>query len=150
MPDRRLLRLAGLFASLSLSAGTVLSTPAKADLQCRVNINIVKGGFIVGAGGGDGTLRCGNNVYRLQIGGIGAGLLIGVSKASLSGPVRGLRQLQDVEGTYAGAGAGVAVAGGVKTVSVRNQNGVELVLSGTQIGISGGVGLNGMSLRFRR
>ncbi len=146
----RLFRFATLFASLALAAVAFQSTPAKADLNCRVTLNIVKGGFIVGAGGGNGTLQCGNNLYRLEVGGIGAGLLIGVSKATLSGPVRHLRRLQDIEGSYAGAGAGIAVAGGVKAVSVTNQNGVELVLSGTQIGVSGGVGLSGMTLRFRR
>jgi hypothetical protein len=150
MTRLRSLRFAGLFAALALAAVTFQSTPAKADLHCNVTLNIVKGAFIFGVGGGNGTLRCGKRAYRLQVGGVGAGLLIGISRATLSGPVRRLRRVQDIEGTYAGAGAGVAVAGGVRSVSVRNQNGVELNLSGTQVGLSGGVGLNGLTLRFSR
>jgi hypothetical protein len=137
--------VAAVLTFTSLPFGT-----ANAQLACDIRLDIVKGGFIIGLGGGNGTLRCGNETYALQVGGIGAGLLIGVSKMTLSGPVRRLRQVQDIAGTYAGAGAGIVVAGGVKGVLLSNQNGVELVLGGTQIGLSASAAFNGMTIRFQR
>ena len=65
-------------------------------------------GFIVGAGGGSGTLTCGGKSYALEVGGIKAGLLIGLAKANLKGKVTNLNKVGDIEGTYAGAGAGIA------------------------------------------
>jgi hypothetical protein len=119
-------------------------------MTCRISIEVVKGGFIVGAAGGSGTLTCGNKTYRLDVGGIKAGLLIGVAKANLTGQVQNLQRVSDIEGTYAGAGAGVAVAGGVKGVAVMNEKGVKMTLSGTQVGVMGDLDLSGTVLRLKR
>jgi hypothetical protein len=48
---------------------------------------------------------------RTSLGGIKATRLAGLAKANLKGRVV-LNRASDVEGTYAGAGAGIAVAGG--------------------------------------
>jgi hypothetical protein len=142
--------------SLSLvSACTVLTlftgthNPANA-MDCSISMEVVKGGFIVGAAGGSGTLRCGDKSYPLEVGGIKAGLLIGVAKANLRGRVQNLQRVSDIEGTYAGAGAGVAVAGGVKGVAVTNEKGVKMTLSGTQVGVMGDLDLSGTVLRLKR
>jgi hypothetical protein len=138
-----------LLAAAALALITTLHGSANA-MTCSISIKVVKAGFIVGAAGGSGTLTCGNKSYRLEVGGIKAGLLIGVAKANLRGTVRNLKRVQDIEGTYAGAGAGVAVGGGVKGVVVTNQNGVQLSLSGTQVGIEGGLDLSGTVVRLKR
>jgi len=57
--------------------------------------------------------------------------------------------VSDIEGTYARAGAGIAVGDGVKGVVVTNEKGVELSLSGTQVGIEGGLDLSG-TVRLKR
>jgi hypothetical protein len=143
------LSLAGLLTAATLALIAIPSGPAKAQMACRVALEIVKGGFIVGAAGGSGTLTCGNKSYPLDVGGIKAGLLIGISKANLRGPVRNLRRVQDIAGTYAGGGAGITVGGGVNAVVIVNQNGVELVLSGTQVGLEGNLDLSGTVIRLR-
>jgi hypothetical protein len=114
-----------------------------------VSVKVVKGGFIVGLAGGSGTMTCGDKTYALEVGGIKAGLLIGVAEANLSGRVE-LNNPSDVEGTYVGAGAGVAVAGGVKGIALTNNKGAKMTLSGTQIGVMGDLDLSGTVVRLRR
>jgi hypothetical protein len=136
-------------AAAVLALVTILPGSANA-MTCRISIQVFKAGFIVGAAGGSGTLTCGRKTYRLELGGIKAGLLIGVAKANLRGTVRNLKRVRDIEGTYAGAGAGIAVGGGVKGTVVTNQHGVQLSLSGTQVGIEGGLDLSGTVVRLKR
>ena len=123
--------------------------PPVGPLSCTIQFTVVEGGFIIGAGGGQGTLTCGPNVYPIEVGGIGAGLLIGLSGTTLRGPVRNLYQVADIAGTYSGGGAGVAVGGGVNGVTLVNSKRVQLVLSGTQIGLSANLNFSGVSIRLR-
>lgn len=134
-------------AVLALTTGPHESANA---MTCKISFEVVKGGFIIGAAGGRGTLTCGNKTYPLEVGGIKAGLLIGVAKANLRGRVQNLQRVSDIEGTYAGAGAGVAVAGGVKGVAVTNEKGVKMTLSGTQVGVMGDLDLSGTVVRLKR
>jgi hypothetical protein len=134
-------------------AGAVLALlsihgPANA-MTCNVTIEVVKGGFIVGAAGGSGTMTCGGKTYALEVGGIKAGLLIGVAKANLRSQVV-LNNLAGFEGTYASAGAGIAVAGGVKGVALTNEKGAKMTLSGTQVGVMGDLDLSGTVVRLKR
>jgi len=133
-------------AALALVTGPIGSANA---MTCNVSIEVIKGGFIVGAAGGSGTMTCGNKTYRLEVGGIKAGLLIGVAKANLKGHVE-LKNASDIEGTYAGAGAGIAVAGGVKGTVVANEKGAKMTLSGTQVGVMGDLDLSGTVVRIKR
>ena len=55
-----------------------------------VRFNIVKAGFIVGLGGGSGTLNFQGQNYRLSIGGINVGT-IGASAVELVGTAENLR-----------------------------------------------------------
>ena len=139
-------------ASLAAAALALVTIPhgSANAMTCRVSIELVKGGFIVGLAGGSGTMTCGDKTYQLELGGIKAGLLIGAAKANLTGEVRNLNRVQDVEGTYAGAGAGVAVAAGVKGVVVANEKGVQMALHGTQVGIMGDLDLSGTVVRLKR
>jgi hypothetical protein len=149
MKRMRLYPLVLSFAVAVLALVTIPHGSANA-MTCRVSIELVKGGFIVGLAGGSGAMTCGDKTYQLELGGIKAGLLIGVAKANLIGEVRNLNHVQDVEGTYAGAGAGVAVAAGVKGVVVANENGVQMALHGTQVGVMGDLDLSGTVVRLKR
>jgi hypothetical protein len=68
--------------------------------QCRpgeVRINILKAGFIVGIGGGTGTLNYQGQTYRLSVGGIGIGSL-GIADVELIGTASNLRSPSDIAG----------------------------------------------------
>ena len=138
-----------LFAAAVLALVTIPHGSANA-MTCKVSVELVKGGFIVGLAGGSGTITCGDKTYQLELGGIKAGLLIGASITQLRGEARNLNRVEDIEGTYAGAGAGIAIAAGVKGVLIRNEKGVELALGGTQVGLMGDLDLSGTVVRLKR
>jgi hypothetical protein len=127
-------------ASMSLAA----TSPSQAQ-TCSIRLHIVKAGFIVGAGGGNGTLVCHGKAHRLTIGGIGLGSL-GVAAADLVGTASNVHNPANVAGTYGAAGAGVTFVGGGQVATLQNEKGVVLQLSGGQVGFQVSLGLAGMTI----
>ena len=84
------------------------SAPAMAD-SGSVRLRMANAGFIVGIGGGSGTLTFRGHTYPLRIGGISLGT-IGASGGTLVGRARNLHTPTDIVGTYSAIGAGVALA----------------------------------------
>ena len=123
-------------------------TPSRAQTTCSIRLHIVKAGFIVGAGGGSGTLVCHGKAYRLSVGGLSLGSL-GVAAADLSGTASNVRGPASVAGVYGAAGAGVTFVGGGQVATLQNQNGVVLRLSGGQVGFQVSLGLAGMTLAMQ-
>jgi hypothetical protein len=78
-----------------------------------VRLNITKAGFIVGVGGGSGTLHFRGRNCPLSVGGISVGT-IGAAGADLVGRAYNLRTAADIVGTYSAVSGSIAVAGGVK------------------------------------
>jgi hypothetical protein len=113
-----------------------------------VRIKITKVGFIVGVGGGSGTLNFQGKSYRLSIGGVSAGT-IGVAGVDLVGTASNLRTAADIAGTYSAVSAGVAVAGGAKVATLQNSNGVVLQLQGKQVGFEASLSLGGMTISLQ-
>ena len=113
-----------------------------------VRLNIKKVGFIVGVGGGSGTLNFKGKSYRLGIGGVSAGT-IGVAGADLVGTASNLRSAADIAGTYSAISAGVAVAAGAKAVTLQNSNGVVLQLHGRQVGFEASLSLSGLTISLQ-
>ena len=113
-----------------------------------VRLNIKKVGFIVGVGGGSGTLNFKGKSYRLGIGGVSAGT-IGVAGADLIGTASNLRTAADIAGTYSAISAGVAVAAGAKAVTLQNSNGVVLQLHGRQVGFEASLSLSGLTISLQ-
>jgi hypothetical protein len=111
-----------------------------------MTLTIYKGGWIIGASGGSGTLTFRGRSYRLGVGGIDYGLIFGGSKTVLHGRVRNIQRASDVAGVYAAAGAGVAVGRGVRAIVLTNQNGAILELSGRQIGLMANADLSGLAI----
>jgi len=122
-------------------------TPSQAQTG-TVRLNIVKAGFIVGAGGGSGVLHYHGSTYRLTVGGIGLGSL-GVAAADLVGTASNLHRPQDIAGTYGAAGAGVTFVGGGQVATLQNEKGVVLQLHGGQVGFQVSLGLAGMTIGLR-
>lgn len=122
-------------------------SPAAAETG-RVNLNVTKAGFIVGIGGGSGTLSFKGRTYRLALGGISAGT-IGVSGTELVGTAENLQSAADIAGTYTAASAGVAIAGGARTAVLQNAKGVVLRLQGRQVGFDASLSLSGLTIRLQ-
>jgi hypothetical protein len=113
-----------------------------------VRMKIAKVGFIVGVGGGSGTLTFKGKHYRLNIGGVSAGT-IGVSELQLVGTASNLRTAADIAGVYSAASAGIAVAGGGQAATLQNSNGVVLTLRGRQVGFSANLSVSGLEISLR-
>ena len=113
-----------------------------------VRLKVTKVGFIVGVGGGSGVLHFKGHSYRLSVGGVSAGT-IGAAGADLVGTATNLRTAADIAGTYSAASAGIAVAGGVKAVTLQNSNGVVLTLQGKQVGFEASLSLSGLTISLQ-
>jgi hypothetical protein len=132
-----------LFAALSFSAPASAQAPSG-----TVDFRVFKVGFIVGAGGGRGTLHYQGQSYPLRIGGISLGITIGVSSADLVGEVYNLTNPADIQGTYTAASASLAIAGGGMTASLQNSRGVVLKVRGRQIGLELSLDLGGLTINL--
>lgn len=124
-----------------------LSPSAFAD-SGTVHLTISKAGFIVGVGGGSGTLIFHGKSYPLSIGGVSVGT-IGAARAQLVGHVRNIRNPEDIAGTYSAITASVAVAGGGKVATLQNARGVILELRGKQVGFELSAALSGLEISLR-
>jgi hypothetical protein len=115
----------------------------------QIYIEVLKGGWFIGASGGSGTLTFNGRKYRLSIGGVSAGLVFGASKTDLHGRVSNIRHPSDVAGVYGAAGAGAAVGVGARVIVLRNEKGALLELSGRQIGLIANLDLSGLAISLR-
>ena len=113
-----------------------------------VRFRIVKAGFIIGAGGGSGTLNFKGRNYRLSIGGINVGT-IGASAVDLVGTASNLRTAADIVGTYTQGSAALAVVGGARAATLQNANGVVIRVRGPAVGLEASLSLSGMTISMQ-
>jgi hypothetical protein len=131
---------------VTVAAG--VSSVAKAD-SGTVRISVLKGGWVIGASAGRGTLTFQGRRYLLSIGGLSYGFVFGASQTYLTGRVSNIRTASDIAGVYGGAGAGAVVGGGGRGIVMRNEKGAILELSGLQKGLMLNADLSGMAISLR-
>jgi len=137
------------YAAILVAMLMLASAPSQSYAASgTVHLKVTKVGFIVGIGGGSGTLTFHGKTYRLSTGGISAGT-IGVAGAELVGRATHLRTAEDIVGTYSAASASVAVAGGAKAVTLQNEKGVVLHLQGKQVGFEASLSLSGLTISMQ-
>ena len=135
---------------LLISLGWAGSTLAQSGTpDAKIEIKQWKVGFIVGVGGGDGTLTYKGKSYPLSISGLRVGATVGVATADLVGDVHNLKAVKDIAGTYSAAQAAIAIGGGAKVWTLENQNGVTLKLKGKQVGVELALDVGGMKLKLK-
>ena len=142
----------------TIPAGFLLAfaaaSPALAQAPNFPYVEIETTSVNVGVGGqsGDGILRLpnlGTNcTYPLKVSGFGAGIQLGISKASASGGVANMTRVSDLSGDYTAAEGQVTIlAGGGGTSMKNNRNNVTLQLKSNTQGLNIGFGGQGMSIR---
>jgi hypothetical protein len=141
------LRTALVAATLAISSLGV-SSAARAD-SGTIRINVLKGGWFIGASGGSGTLTFRGRTYPLSIGGLSAGLVFGASQTYLSGRVSRINRPSDVAGVYGAGGAGAAIGRGVSAIVLANEKGAVLELSGRQTGLMVNADFSGLAISLR-
>jgi len=144
-----LFRATKLWAALMVAAILLTAVPSLSYAETgSVRLRITKVGFIVGVGGGSGTLNFRGRTYRLRIGGVSAGT-IGAAGADLIGTASNLRTAADIAGTYTAVSGGIAVGGGAKGATLQNANGVVLQLQGRQVGFEASLSLSGLTISLQ-
>jgi hypothetical protein len=121
-------------ALIALAVALVVTTPSHA-ITGTVRVTVAKAGFIVGAGGGRGTLTFRHRNYPFTVQGLSLGLTAGASINKLVGRAEYVNELGDFAGTYSVVGAGGALIGGVGGVQLKNDKGVVITLQGAKGGL---------------
>ena len=88
----------------------------------------------VGWSWGDGTLTFEGKDYPFKIKGLSV-IDVGISSISAQGDVYSLTKIEDFEGTFSAAEAGIAIGGGAGVQTMKNQNGVLIKLTSKKAGV---------------
>jgi hypothetical protein len=139
---------AALIAMTFAFAGAGLSSAAHAD-NGAISFQVLKGGWVIGASGGSGTLFFHGRAYPITIGGLSAGFVFGASATYFRGAVSNIRSPYDVAGVYGAAGAGAALGIGGQAIVLTNEKGAILTLTGRQLGLQVNLDLSGLAISVR-
>lgn len=141
---------AGLVAgSLLFGASALAEKPPQTKKPvAQVSIEQTQFGLIIGGSFGGGILTYQGNKYPFQLGGLSLGANIGASKMAAVGNVYDMKRLEDFPGTYVQVDASATLGGGVGGMTLKNENGVLMRLSGTSQGLQLNVGASGVSIYF--
>lgn len=135
---------------IALAVGmTAFGASAASAQDATIALHVGKAGFIIGGSGGNGTLTYQGKQYPLKVGGISVGLTIGAASADMTGQVYGLKTLTDINGIYSAASASLAAGAGAADMVLINGNGVELYLTGKQMGVEANLSANGMRITLQ-
>ena len=134
-----------LAASLCLWAAPTRAAHEKPDATLEFNGGSAAAG--VGVSWGAGVLKYKGRSYPFKVNGLSIGA-VGLSQASASGEVFGLKSLDDFNGNYVAVGAGATVAGGGGAATMKNQNGVSITVKGTTKGAKVAIGGSGVSVEL--
>jgi lipid-binding SYLF domain-containing protein len=137
-----------LVALTAIVGVSIVSSAALADVG-GIRINVIKGGWVIGAQGGSGVLSFRGRNYPLSVGGLSVGFTFGAASTRLVGRVRNINRPSDVAGVYAQGGAGAAVGLGAGVIVLTNEKGAILELSGRQAGLMVNADLGGLVLSLR-
>jgi hypothetical protein len=83
--------------------------------------------------------------HRFKVGGLDV-VAVGIKQATGVGNVYNLKKLEDFEGKYVKAAAGIAVGGGAGATSMRNDKGVVMNLTGVGQGVDIRLAVSGMDV----
>jgi outer membrane protein OmpA-like peptidoglycan-associated protein len=129
--------------------------PAFAQTPSAPWVQIESTSVNVGIGGqsGEGVLNLpnlGTNcAYPFKVSGFGAGIQVGISKASATGAVANLTRISDLSGDYSSTQGEVTPLAGAGAQSMKNRNNnVTIELKSNTQGLNLGFGGQGMSIQM--
>ena len=134
-------QLAGpvLLATTLLVGSLALAADAKKP-SGTVAIEETQFAIILGGSSGGGTLTFQGKQYPFKIGGLTAGVNVGISKMSAAGEVYDLKDVSKFPGTYTKLDASITLGGGVGGLRLKNENGVIMRLESRTQGLQLNVG----------
>ncbi len=126
---------------------TQAAKEGKPDATLRLSGKSVAAG--IGFSWGKGTLHYKGKDYPVSVKGLALGK-VGISGVTASGEVHNLKKLEDFDGNYTAAGAGMTLAGGGTAIAMKNQNGVRVVLHATTRGVDLTIGGAGVDMAIKK
>jgi hypothetical protein len=129
-----------------LNANTA-SAKDKPDAMLKLSGGSVAAG--IGYTWGGGTLRYKGRTYQVEVSGLSV-TDVGATKIEAKGSVFHLKKLEDFDGNYTAATAGMTIAGGGSATAMQNQNGVVIQVVSTTQGLKFALAAAGVSLRIKK
>ena len=102
----------------------------------------------VGVSWGDGVLTFQGKDHKFSVNGLSV-VDLGVAKVSATGEVFNLKKLSDFAGNYVAGEAGAAVGGGAGAITLKNQHGVVMKLTGTGTGVKFTLAGKGVDVKLK-
>jgi hypothetical protein len=124
------------------SATNVSDAP---DASLQLSAGAVAAG--IGFTWGHGELTYQGVKYKFKISGLSV-VDVGVANISANGLVYHLSNLEDLNGNYVAASAGLTIAGGGDAVVLKNEHGVFIKLAGTTQGLRFNLAGSGVRVRL--
>ena len=140
-------RLALFFWLLAVVTTANAAESAKPSGKVTIESRSIAAG--VGVTWGEGKLSFKGKQLAFSIDGLTL-VDFGFSKASATGEVYNLTDVSKFDGTYVAAEAGIALAGGVGGMSLRNQNGVVIHLHSVTKGAKLQLGTSGLTIKLKQ
>ena len=128
-----------------LTAG--LAQAARSDATLQLHSGSVAAG--IGISWGKGTLTYKGKQYPVSVSGLSLGK-VGITKVTASGEVYHLKRLRDFSGNYTSATADITLGGGHSGVTMKNQNGVLVVIRATSKGVDLTIGASGVDMKLKK
>ena len=144
---QRVSRLALFFLVMPLASNAVAAEKAKPSGKVSVESTSIAAG--VGVSWGDGKLNFKGKDYPFSVEGLSL-VDWGISKARATGDVYNLTDVAKFGGTYVAAEAGLALAGGMGGMVLRNQNGVVMHLRSVSQGAQLQLGTSGLNIKLKQ
>ena len=139
---------------IALLLGGLVSVvgPAGAqDWMPAATLDLSQGSVAAGIGfsWGSGTLTYLGRKYPVKILGLSVGEA-GFTWGTAKGIVFDLKKLDDFSGNYVAGGVGVTLFGGGEAVTMKNQNGVVVELTTSNVGVNFKLAASGVRLRLEQ
>ena len=103
----------------------------------------------IGWSWGHGTLTYQGKTYKFKVEGLTVGE-VGMTKAEATGNVYDLKSLDDFDGVYGAAGAGIAVQEGKGATALINPKKVQIVLTSQTKGATLKVAAEGLKIKLEK
>ena len=127
-------------------------TPGNAKQQYypvgTVSIDMTSVAVGIGFSSGSGVLRFNGERYLFKIDGLSVGA-VGIAFISAVDNAYNLSDVSQFAGSYAAAGAGIALAGGRAGLTLQNQSGVIIDLYAVQQGVELNIGPQGFKITMK-
>ena len=140
------------FAGVVVIAGLLATTAFAAEgRKADATVTLSEGSVAAGIGWswGRGTLHYQGKDYKFKVEGLTVGE-VGMTKAEATGNVYDLKSLEDFNGVYGAAGAGIAVQEGKGATALINTKKVQLVLTSKTKGATIKVAAEGLKLTLEK